>query len=354
MVIIIIIVLVLIIILNIIYLIYDLRFRKKKVNFYKCPHKLNHQILNKILVDYNYTDNFELYLPCGYNYIETELDKIQIPKNTKYIFGLKNCDKIVSKNNLWVLLRNTGTMPQSYLLPYEKENVKLELERGKILIGKKNLQRKLGLKIIENKDDLENAVKEDFKIAQVFLKDILLINERKVNLRVYLMIIYENYKLRFYVYQNGKCLYTNQKNQEKFDFESHITSFNMNQEIYDKNPHDFDELKKKINFGEIWRNIKDNLRRVCGGIAEELKQPNKFKDKVCFQLFGLDYLVGEDMKVYLLEINKGPDMLPKNDKDEKLKTKVYEDTFNMVGLYNLGWGRNRYEKIYEYNFSNKD
>lgn len=345
MILIIIIVLVLLILLNFIYLVYDLRFKKVRTNFYKCPEKLNHKILNKILVNYNYSNNFELYLPCGYNYIEHELDEFEIPKNTKYIFGLKNCDKIVSKNNLWVLLKDTKTMPESYLLPFEKDKILFELRKGKTLIAKKNLQRKLGLKFIENIKDLEDAIKDDFKIAQLFLKDTLLINERKVNLRVYIMIIYQNNKLNFYVYQNGKCLYTNNKNQDKFDFESHITSFNMNQDIYNENPHNFDELKKIVNWKLIWNNINDNLKRVCRRISHELIQPDKFRGITCFQLFGLDYLVDKELNVYLLEINKGPDMLPKNDKDEELKTKVYEDTFNMVGLYNIGWRRNRYKKI---------
>lgn len=343
----------LLLILNIIFLVYFLRFKTVNVNFYKCPHKLNHKILNKFYKNFNFSNNFDIYMPCGYNYIEQELEKFDVPKETKYIFGLKNCDKIVSKNRLWEILRYTGTMPSSYVLPVEYDKVSLELDRGNILIAKKNLQRKLGLKIIENKKDLNDVVKEEFKICQVFLRDALLINERKINLRVYLMVIYKDDKLRFYIHQNGKCLYTKLKNQEKFDFESHITSFNMDQDIYLENPHNFDELRKIVEWNRLWKNIKNNLRRVCEAIGKELRQPDKFKSVMCFQLFGLDYLVNKDLGVYLLEINKGPDMIPKNEKDDLLKTKIYEDTFNMVGLYNLGWNRNRYEKIYEHKFSYK-
>lgn len=68
-------------------------------------------------------------------------------------------------------------------------------------------------------------------------------------------------------------------------------------------------------------------------------QPN------CFELFGLDFLVGEDLQVYLLEANPGPDFKQTGDrlkaviqglieatvdvalcdKDDSKLVKVYED-----------------------------
>ena len=38
------------------------------------------------------------------------------------------------------------------------------------------------------------------------------------------------------------------------------------------------------------------------------------------------------MKPYLLEFNKGPDMIPRDDIDQKMKTNVQMDMFEIVGL----------------------
>ena len=47
-------------------------------------------------------------MPCGYNYVEGELESLgkdQITKN-KRIFAISGCDKIASKNNLWKILKD--------------------------------------------------------------------------------------------------------------------------------------------------------------------------------------------------------------------------------------------------------
>ena len=40
------------------------------------------------------------------------------------------------------------------------------------------------------------------------------------------------------------------------------------------------------------------------------------------------------MYPYLLEMNKGPDMTPKNNKDIEIKTKVINDCYLTVGIIN--------------------
>ena len=103
-------------------------FKNKKtvIKYYKCKQKDNSILLNKIFKENNIIrseTNFELYIPCGYNNVENELINTKFDKNIKYIFGIKGCDKIVSKNNLWNILeskygRNLAKqlMPDTYIL----------------------------------------------------------------------------------------------------------------------------------------------------------------------------------------------------------------------------------------------
>ena len=55
-------------------------------------------------------------------------------------------------------------------------------------------------------------------------------------------------------------------------------------------------------------------------------------NNIHFQLFGLDYIFDNNLNIFLLEINKGPDMNSVNDKDYKLKYNIMEDVFIKVGL----------------------
>ena len=80
----------------------------------------------------------------------------------------------------------------------------------KILEGaKKNIQRKQGLKMTNKLDEIISASKDNFKVAQLYMKNTYLINKRKLNLRIYLLIVCKDNKMTAYVNKEGKCLYTN-------------------------------------------------------------------------------------------------------------------------------------------------
>ena len=68
-----------------------------------------------------------------------------------------------------------------------------------------------------------------------------------------------------------------------------------------------------------------------------------------FQLFGLDIIFDKNMNPYLLEMNKGPDMIPRSITDEKMKFKVEQDIFNILEFANYKnyAETNGFYKIYE-------
>ena len=112
------------------------------------------------------------------------------------------------------------------------------------IICKKNLQRKEGLKIVTDLNELKKAKKENYKVAQVFITNSLLVNNRKINLRIYLIISIHKNSVNFYLSNTGKCLYTKKEyNNNIYDKESNITSYKVNPNIYNINPHNFKELE---------------------------------------------------------------------------------------------------------------
>ena len=112
------------IILSIIIFIYLIRYYKKQnylyinneyftnnnYSYHRCDDKILGKIIDNIFKENNIeksNENWNIYIPCGYNDVETELKKISIKdkKNNKYIFGINGCDSIVSKDHIWFLLK---------------------------------------------------------------------------------------------------------------------------------------------------------------------------------------------------------------------------------------------------------
>ncbi len=326
-----------------------------EVRYHRCDDKELGFILKKISENLHWIKNnkdWNLYIPCGYNYVEVELKNIKIPTNRKelkYIFGISGCDRFVSKNGLWSIInkyynRNEAIkyLPESWLYENKKdiENFQNIYNPNDIYILKKNVQRKLGIKLTKNINDIMNADKENFRVIQKYIKDIYLINGYKTNLRIYLLIKQTIYSKEFYLYKEGKCIYTNKKYDDNdLSFESNITSYHLDLDIYKKNPRSFQDLniylqKNNKDYNYLWSKIDNLMKKICKALSNVIFLPNyNLKNLTTqFQLFGCDIIFTNDLQPLLLEINKGPDMNPKDDIDEYMKTKLQLDMFKKVGL----------------------
>ena len=327
---------------------------KENYKYYRCNTKILGTILKDIFDTNNITqsnDDWNIYIPCGYNNVEEELKQISINNKikNKYIFGINGCDTIVSKNKIWESLVNcygrkvaSTLMPESYVLedPNEMQvfRQKFNPALNEIYILKKNLQRKEGLKLTKDYFEIINASDDDYKVVQRYITDLYLINGRKVNLRVYLLIIIKDNKKYFYLSKIGKCIYTNKKyNDNNLDFESNITSYNLDMSVYNENPRHFDALVEYINNNgedglKLFNSIELLMKKISLCLSKNLFQSKNINGSITFQLFGIDIIFDKKLHPYLLEMNKGPDMTPRDDIDKLMKNNVQKDMLKTVGI----------------------
>ncbi len=336
----------------------DINNKNLKLSYYRCENKILGEITKKIFDSNNIlhsNDDWNIYVPCGYNDVEKELSKISIKGDTsqKYIFGVNGCDTIVSKNKIWESLvvcygrrEASKLMPESYVLG-NTEEIQIFMQdfnknENNIYILKKNIQRKEGLKLTRDYNEILEAWKDDYRVAQKYITNLFLINQRKVNLRIYLLIVLKNNKINFYLSHIGKCIYTNKKyNDNDLDFESNITSYNLDMSVYKDNPRNFDELRKYIDSNVynrphagayLFKKIDSIMTKVSKCLANNIYQSNNIKGAITFQLFGCDVIFTDHLEPYLLEMNKGPDMTPRDEIDEEMKKTVQIDMFRTIGI----------------------
>lgn len=58
-------------------------------------------------------------------------------------------------------------------------------------------------------------------------------------------------------------------------------------------------------------------------------------DKRCFQLYGFDVMLDNDLKPWLIEVNGSPSMTANTPVDDALKTGLLDDTISIVNLEGL-------------------
>ena len=318
-----------------------------KLKFYKCNKIKLSPLIKEIFDEYQlervFNKNYNIFLPCNYTNIKNEMKEFK-QCNNKLIFGISNCDLIVSKSNLWQLLEKKYSrknakkiMPESHVLKNKNHMILFnkDYNSDELYLLKKNIQQKKGILITQDINVINNAYKDKFVVVQKYLKNQYLYNNRKLNLRIYILVIIKNKNKHVYINKKGKCIYSNKDYDENdLNPEIHLTSYNLDQNIYNKFPETFEELNYKLK-GNKFSELFNKIIKICKlTFKPGLQFINDKKFNYCtnFQLFGLDFILDNNFNPYLLEINKGPDMIPKNEKDKILKKNIYYDVFSSVDI----------------------
>ena len=325
-------------------------------NYYRCEKRplggIYKEILNEEDVSLTHDlSEFGLYYPCGYNGVERELRNLDLgDRKGQNVFGICGSDTIASKSSLWKVVSGyygrefaSKLIPESWLL---KNNLEVPLfeekfDSDKTYILKKNVQRKKGIKLTSDLEEVKNANKDKYVMVQE-KRDSIIINKRRLNLRIYVFVVYKQGKKSVFIHDSAKVLYTSKDVDENTgsnseEFETLITnSYVTDLEIYNKNPLtmnkllDYLEENRGINSVKMRQKIYNLLKNVMIALLPKVCNCKNMRDQNMYQMFGADVLIDTDYNPYVLEFNKGPDMKHKDEADHKLKKKVIFDTFEKM------------------------
>ena len=247
-------------------------------------------------------------------------------------------------------------MPETYSYPEEKKIIERKfnnyiLDKNDLwLIKPKTGSLGEGIYIFEN---LSNT--PDVYLLTKYIGNPHLINGLKYDFRIYVLIT-GLAPLKIYLYKEGMVRfatekYTLDKNHLK-ELYRHLTNVHINK----KNIKDYKEAanadtdegskwslqvyehyckENKIDYQKIRKQMADiaikTVLSVINKFLEKIKE-NGTKDRNHFKLLGFDYLVDENLKVFLLEVNDRPSLLMGDINDRKLKPQLVADCLNLVGI----------------------
>jgi len=329
------------------------------------------ELLGKVMDDRNMSNNkedYDYYIPCSYNSCERDVLAFENKKKGKKIFLIDGCDWIASKLALWELLVEhhgkdaSKYMPTTHLLENKRdiENFPKHFATNKMkrpdqmYVLKNYAQRQEGIKLTRNLDEIMGGLKHGWYLAQDYVYNPFLIANRKINFRYYLLVICKNGKIEGYIHKDGFVYYT-PKHYDSYDmdFDKHITTGYIDRKVYDLNPLTLQDFRdyldcadrkesdnnnkwechsnQKTGSSKKWDESAEKLmNKVMEAISKKICKNNKLNNHVRFQLFGCDLAPDANLGATLMEINKGPDLNAKDERDKQVKIQVQTDIFKLV------------------------
>mmetsp|Transcript_39275 Transcript_39275/g.100664 ORF Transcript_39275/g.100664 Transcript_39275/m.100664 type:complete len:410 (-) Transcript_39275:11-1240(-) len=244
--------------------------------------------------------------------------------------------------------------PLSFILPNEYTkfvNCYADQEdKRKIWICKPaDLSR--GRKIFLIRDIGELAYDQQY-VVQSYISNPLLVNGFKNDLRIYVLVT-SFHPLTVYIYNEGLARYSTEKydDSDHTKLLAHLTNSSLNKYNTGASVEGIESGCKQLltDFFKMLRkegaDVDTLWLRIKGIIISTLliAAPQVPKVETCFELYGFDVLVDQDLKPWLIEVNSSPALGIDNDVDRRVKPSLIHDLLDlldfdgMLGRYEEDW-----------------
>lgn len=301
------------------------------------------------------------------------LKSTYILKDTQIVCHFPNFYELTKKDNMAKNIKNyrkqqqqlkdpvideaLNFLPMTYLLPIELNPFIEEFKRdpkalwilkpsnksqgqGITLVNKSSKVKKMTF-ISKLMDDSDNDSNNNTSyVISKYIKNPLLVGHKKFDMRIYCLVT-SFHPIKAYLFQLGFCRFCNekfsidvndidniyihltnvaiQKKYEKYSA-SHGGKWSLkNLRFYLENNYGYDKTKKCF----------DDIKNV---IINSLKSVESVMngDKHCFECYGYDILLDENLKPWLIEINSSPSLSTTTKGDHILKKKLINDVLDIV------------------------
>ena len=264
--------------------------------------------------------------------------------------------------------RNYGFVPEGWVLPAESDVFQRFYEQngsGNVYIVKPAaLSCGRGIYLTDDINDIQlHGLDDNVQVSQ-YISNPLLVDGYKVDLRMYVGITSFN-PLTIYVHDAGLARFCTEKyssDPKNYDNKfMHLTNFSINK-LSDKFVSNDDEanddmgqkwslaaFKRRLvhDLGEAavrqaFKSVNDIFIKTFISIEAQVNSAMKMfvpHTDNCFQLFGFDIMLDDNLRPWLIEINFAPSLACPSPLDLDLKSQVVSDLLNLSGVQPFDEGK---------------
>ncbi|XP_077656173.1 putative tubulin polyglutamylase TTLL9 isoform X2 [Urocitellus parryii] len=191
-----------------------------------------------------------------------------------------------------------------------------------------------------NSDDQRDEIPVENYVAQRYIENPYLIGGRKFDLRVYVLVM-SYIPLRAWLYRDGFARFSN----TRFTLNSiddqyvHLTNVAVQKTSPDYHPKKgckwmLQRFRQYLASRHGPEAVEALFRDMDNIFIKSLQSVQKviISDKHCFELYGYDILIDQDLKPWLLEVNASPSLTASSQEDYELKTRLLQDTLHVVDM----------------------
>ena len=259
-------------------------------------------------------------------------------------------------------------LPISFLIPNEigflNDEMKKDNNKKLWIIKPCASSQGRGIYLTNNIKDIDGNYKQ---IASKYIDNPFTINKKKFDLRIYVLVT-SIVPLKIYRFNEGLTRFaTDNYNINIYDKCSHLTNYainknnknyiqneNLENNNYNTSKWSLTQFKNflnsnKINSDLIFNKIDDIIIKTLISVENNLftameKYTNFYNN--CFELFGFDILIDENLNPWLMEVNLSPNLHYDSPIDLKIKGEMIAEIFDIIRIvpYDM-----RNENIYENN-----
>jgi len=192
--------------------------------------------------------------------------------------------------------------------------------------------------------DLNDLRYDSQYVIQRYIERPLLISGYKFDLRIYVLCC-SVHPLKVFIYQDGLARFgTDKYDMSSLDnLYSHLTNTSINKKVDDKSRDycaaigggckwSLKQLEKYTEqVGASWEKLWQRVQNVCVLTMMLLVHSVPVGTDACFELFGVDVIIDDQLKPWVLEVNSGPAMGLDEEVDRAVKLPLLQDAIKLLG-----------------------
>uniref|UniRef100_A0A3B3Z9G8 Tubulin--tyrosine ligase-like protein 9 n=1 Tax=Periophthalmus magnuspinnatus TaxID=409849 RepID=A0A3B3Z9G8_9GOBI len=310
--------------------------------------------------DFNWCDVGWLRENFDHSYMEEHVrinhfrNHYELTRKNLMVKNLKRYRKSIEKEEGRVEASKCDFFPCTFTLPSEYHLFVEEFKRspGSTWIMKPQVAKSQGKGIFLFKklkdimdwkkdgtrsEEQKDAAQVESYVAQRYIENPYLIN-RKFDLRVYVLVT-SYVPLKAWLYRDGFARFSNTRfSLSSIDDKMHLTNVAVQKTAPDYDPEkgckwQVQQLRRYLTAKHGREKIETLFKDIDNIFVRSLQSVQKviINDKHCFELYGYDILLDENLK-WLIEVNASPSLTASSKEDYEMKCCLLEDTLNVVDM----------------------